>query len=216
MSEFRALLQGYDRFRAGRYETERRRWESLATGQSPPVMIIGCCDSRVDPATIFDTEPGQAFILRNVANLVPPCEPDGGLHGVSSALEFAVTKLGVRHIVVMGHGACGGVAAALGGHGDPDRTFIDRWIGLLDPAVERVRASGTDDPQHALELEGVKTSLHNLRTFPFVAEREARGEIELHGCHFAIAEGRLWELDEASGRFHAVGEPDLDHAGAKE
>ncbi|URD61570.1 carbonic anhydrase [Sphingomonas sp. KRR8] len=206
MPEFRALLRGYHRFRHDRYEAERRRWASLATGQAPPVMIIGCCDSRVDPATIFDTEPGQAFILRNIANLVPPFELGGGLHGVSSALEFAVAKLQVRHIVVMGHGACGGVAAALDGHGEPDRIFIDRWISLLDPALERVRASGVPDQHHALELEGVKTSLANLRTFPFVREREDAGELKLHGCHFAIAEGQLWELDEASGSFHLVDE----------
>jgi carbonic anhydrase len=204
--EFRALLKGYSRFRSDRYEAERRRWAALATGQAPPVMIIGCCDSRVDPATIFDTEPGQAFILRNVANLVPPFEQGGGLHGVSAALEFAVTKLQVRHIVVMGHGACGGVAAALGGHGDPDRSFIDGWIALLDPAVERVR--GAEDPQRALELEGVRTSLQNLRTFPFVAEREAAGELKLHGCYFAIADGRLWELDEDSATFHQIAEPE--------
>lgn len=206
MPEYRALLNGYQRFRHDRYETERRRWETLASGQAPPVMIIGCCDSRVDPATIFDTEPGQAFILRNVANLVPPYEQGGGLHGVSAALEFGVTKLNVRHIVVMGHGACGGIAAALGGHGDPDRIFIDKWIGLLDPAVERVREMNPEDPQRTLELEGVKTSLANLRTFPFVSEREQSGALKLHGCYFAIAEGRLWELDEASGRFHEVAE----------
>jgi carbonic anhydrase len=200
------LLHGYDRFRSGRYEAERRRWASLATGQAPPVMIIGCCDSRVDPATIFDTEPGQAFILRNVANLVPTYEQGGGLHGVSAALEFAVTKLNVRHIVVMGHGACGGISAALGGHGDPDRTFIDRWIALLDPALERVRASGDEDPQRALELEGIRTSLDNLRSFPFVAEREGAGTLKLHGCYFAIADGRLWELDEQAGTFHEVAE----------
>lgn len=207
MSEFRALLWGYHRFRAGRYELERRRWETLAEGQSPKVMIVGCSDSRVDPATIFDIEPGQAFILRNVAALIPPFEQGSGLHGVSAALEFGVTKLNVEHIVVMGHGACGGVTAALGGHGDPDRTFIDRWIALLDPAVERVRARGAEDPQWELELEGVKTSLSNLRSFPFVAEREAAGTLQLHGCHFAIAEGRLWELDEGTGEFHIVEDP---------
>jgi carbonic anhydrase len=205
--EFRALLRGYDRFRTDRYEAERRRWASLATGQAPPVMIIGCCDSRVDPATIFDTEPGQAFILRNVANLVPPFEQGGGLHGVSAALEFAVTKLKVRHIVVMGHGSCGGVTAALqgGDQGMAGPSFIDGWIALLDSAVERVRDA--QDPQRALELEGVRTSLANLRTFPFVAEREAAGELKLHGSYFAIADGRLWELDEESGEFHQVAEP---------
>jgi len=206
MDGYRTLLRGYHRFRNERYEAERRRWERLATGQSPPIMIIGCCDSRVDPATIFDIEPGQAFILRNVANLVPPFEEGGGLHGVSSSLEFAVLKLHVRHIVIMGHGACGGIAAALGGHGEPDRIFIDKWISLLDPAVERVRSGNADDLHRALEFEGVKTSLANLRTFPFIADKEKAGELELHGCHFAIAEGRLRELDEGSGRFHPVEE----------
>lgn len=206
MDGYRTLLRGYHRFRHEGYETERRRWERLATGQSPPVMIIACCDSRVDPATIFDIEPGQAFILRNVANLVPPFEEGGGLHGVSASLEFAVTKLKVHHMVVMGHGACGGVSAALGGHGDADRVFIDKWIALLDPAVEKVRAEGAEDMHRALELEGIKTSIANLRTFPFIAERERAGLLQIHGCHFAIAEGRLRELDEASGRFHIVEE----------
>ena len=208
MPEFRALLRGYHRFRGERYEAERRRWASLASGQAPPVMIIGCCDSRVDPATIFDTEPGQAFILRNVANLVPPFEQGGGLHGVSAALEFAVTKLEVRHVVVMGHGGCGGVTAALqgGDHGVPGPSFIDSWIALLDPAVERVRATAAPDPQRALELEGVRTSLANLRSFPFVREREEAGQLKLHGCYFAIADGRLWELDEGSGAFQQLAE----------
>jgi carbonic anhydrase len=169
-------------------------------------MIIGCCDSRVDPATIFDTSPGQAFILRNVANLVPPFEQGGGLHGVSAALEFAVTKLGVKHIVVMGHGACGGISAALAGHGEPDRIFIDKWIGLLDEARDKVLAAAPEDPQHALELEGVKVSLGNLRSFPFVAEREAAGTLKLHGCWFAIAEGALYEYDEQAGYFRSLPE----------
>src|SRR6476661_11187324 len=105
MPEFAALLRGYRRFRSNGYRDQHRRWETLAEGQEPPVMIIGCCDSRVDPATIFDTEPGQAFILRNIANLVPPFELGGGLHGVSSALEFGVSHLEVEHIVIMGHGS---------------------------------------------------------------------------------------------------------------
>jgi carbonic anhydrase len=206
MPEFRALLGGYHRFRSGPYREQRRRWEELATGQEPPVMIIGCCDSRVDPATIFDTRPGQAFILRNVANLVPPHEAGGGLHGVSAALEFAVKKLEVKHVVVMGHGACGGVAAALSGEGKRDAEYIDDWIGLLDEARDRVLAQPQEDPQRALELESVKVSLRNLRTFPFVAEREAAGQLKIHGCFFAIAEGTLYELHEPSGRFLAVPE----------
>lgn len=204
MSEFQELLRGYGRFRSGRYQAERDRWEGLANGQEPPIMIIGCSDSRVDPATIFDLSPGQVFVLRNVANLVPPFEVGGGLHGVSAALEFAVTKLCVQHVVVMGHGSCGGVTASLSGHGDPKDSFIDGWIALLDDARDRVEESGAEDRQRALELEGVKTSLANLRTFPFVAEREAAGTLELHGCHFAIAEGRLYVLDEVSGQFEAA------------
>ena len=204
MPEFRNLLVGYHRFRADRYSSERARWEQLAEGQEPPVMIIGCCDSRVDPATIFDTRPGQAFILRNVANLVPPYERGGGLHGVSAALEFAVTKLEVRHIVVMGHGGCGGVTAALQGHGEPSESFIDGWIALLDRARDRVRAAAPEDPQRALEYEGVCDSLVNLRTFPFVAEREAAGTLKIHGCYFAIGEGCLYEYNEAAGRFAPV------------
>ncbi len=206
MPEFRALLSGYHRFRDHGYQAQHRRWAELATGQEPPVMIIGCCDSRVDPATIFDTRPGQAFILRNVANLVPPYQQGGGLHGVSAALEFAVTKLEVKHVVVMGHGACGGVAAALSGSVGGDAEFIDDWIALLDPARKRVLAKPTEDPQRQLELEGVSTSLANLRSFPFVAEREAAGTLKLHGCWFAIAEGLLHELDEPSGTFHPVAE----------
>ena len=206
MSEYQALLRGYQRFRSERYPAERARWEELATGQEPPVMIIGCCDSRVDPMAIFDIRPGQVFILRNVANLVPPYETGGGLHGVSAALEFAVTKLEVRHVMVLGHEACGGVTAALGGHGDPSKSFIDGWIALLDDARERVEATDAQDRQRALELEGVKTSLANLRTFPFVREREGAGKLTLHGCHFAIGEGALYELDEKSGEFHRAAE----------
>jgi carbonic anhydrase len=203
MPEFRSLVEGYRRFRTDQYAAQRRRWESLATRQEPPVMVIGCCDSRVDPATIFDTEPGQAFILRNVANLVPPYEQGGGLHGASAAIEFAVLGLEVRHIVVLGHGACGGVAAALSGAdlGAPGESFIDTWVAILGEARERVIASGCDDCQHALELESVRVSLRNLRTFPWVREREEQGLLKLHGAYFAIADGILHLLDEATGEF---------------
>jgi carbonic anhydrase len=203
MPEFKSLVEGYRRFRTEQYAAQRRRWESLATGQEPPVMVIGCCDSRVDPATIFDTVPGQAFILRNVANLVPPYEQGGGLHGASAAIEFAVLGLEVRHIVVLGHGACGGVAAALSGAdlGAPGPSFIDSWVAILDEARERVIASGCEDCQQALELESVRVSLANLRTFPWLREREERGLLKLHGAYFAIADGVLHLLDEATGEF---------------
>lgn len=206
MPEFRKLLEGYLHFCEHEYRHERARWDMLAEGQEPPVMIIACCDSRVDPATIFDTQPGQAFVLRNVANLVPPFETGGGLHGASAAIEFGVIGLGVRHIVVMGHGACGGIKAALAGQAPGrERSFIDDWIAILDAPRERVLADATlEDKQTALELEAVRTSLANLRSFPFVAQREAAAEISLHGCHFSIAEGRLFVLDEADDCFRPV------------
>jgi carbonic anhydrase len=203
MPEFRTLLEGYGRFREGNYIAQKQRWRELAEGQEPPIMVIGCCDSRVDPATIFDTEPGQMFTLRNVANLVPPYETGGGLHGASAAIEFAVVHLKVRHILVLGHGACGGVAAALkgGDQGLPGPSFIDSWISILDEARARVLASGAEDLQHALELEGVKASLGNLRSFPFIRAREEEGSLKLHGAFFAIRDGVLHILDEESGKF---------------
>jgi carbonic anhydrase len=206
MPEFRTLIEGYRRFREGDYIAERRRWETLAEGQEPPVMVIGCCDSRVDPATIFDTSPGQMFVLRNVANLVPPYETGGGLHGASAAIEFAVVDLKVRHVVVLGHGACGGIKAALAGEeqGVPGRSFIDAWVAIVKKPRDRVLASGAADPQRALELEAIKTSLANLRSFPFVREREADGRLKLHGAFFAIADGKLHILDETSGTYEAV------------
>ena len=206
MPEFRKLLEGYRRFRKHEYQHERERWDALAEGQEPPVMIVACCDSRVDPASIFDTRPGQAFVLRNVANLVPPFETGGGLHGASAALEFGVVGLGVRHVVVMGHGACGGIKAALAGpRPQREQGFIDGWIAILDAPRERILADVTiADKQTALELAAVRTSLTNLRSFPFVAEREASAELSLHGCHFSIAEGRLFVLDEAEDSFRPV------------
>ena len=203
MPEFRKLLDGYHRFLDHEYRRERDRWDALAEGQEPPVMIIACCDSRVDPATIFSTRPGQAFVLRNVANLVPPFQLGGGLHGASAAIEFGVTGLNVRHIVVIGHGACGGIKAALAGPdpGQP-RTFVDEWISILDRRRAAV-ISNNDviDKQTALEFEAVRESITNLRSFPFVAEREAMGKLSLHGCHFSIADGRLQMLDEAEDTF---------------
>jgi carbonic anhydrase len=206
MPEFAALVEGYRRFRAQDYPAQRQRWEALAEGQEPPLMVIGCCDSRVDPATIFGTVPGQIFTLRNVANLVPPFEVGGGRHGASAAIEFAVVDLKVRHVVVLGHGACGGIAAALKGDdcGVPGHSFIDDWVAIIREARDRVVASGTADPQRALEFEAIRTSLQNLRSFPFVREREEAGTLKLHGAFFAIADGELHLLDEATGAFQVA------------
>jgi len=202
MAYFSDLLTGYQRFRAESWARERARWADLKRGQSPRVMVIACSDSRVDPAQLFDTSPGEIFVLRNVANLVPPYETDGSRHGVSAALEFAVTQLGVAEIVVMGHGSCGGVHAALterfDGKAPGEGGFIAHWIDLLDEARERiVAAHGTGpDALHAMELETVRVSLANLRTFPFIPEREAAGTLTLHGAYFSIADGALHVMDE--------------------
>ncbi|OWK32729.1 carbonic anhydrase [Sphingomonas mucosissima] len=206
MTVFSDLVAGYSRFREHGWAQERERWANLAEGQSPKVMVIACSDSRADPATVFDTSPGEIFVVRNVANLVPPFETGGGRHGVSAALEFAVTQLKVQEVVVMGHGMCGGVHASLTSR-FVDSTpgeggFIAHWIDLLDEARDRVMAEhGTgDDAARALELETVRVSLANLRTFPFVQEAESVGQLTLHGAWFSIKEGVLWVMNE-EGRF---------------
>ena len=211
MTRFTDLIDGYHRFRNTGWAHERGRWTELADGQSPRVMIIACSDSRVEPAIIFDASPGEMFVVRNVANLAPPYETTGGYHGVSAALEFAVTQLEVEEIVVMGHGLCGGCAAALTGQFDDapsgEGRFIAAWVSLLDDARAQVRALHKELDAKAfveMELRAVQVSLANLRTFPWIAERERDGRLELHGAHFSIAEGRLYILDEAEDTFRPV------------
>jgi carbonic anhydrase len=208
MTRFSDLLEGYGRFRAIEWPSERERWSELAEGQSPKVMVIACSDSRVEPAVIFDAKPGEMFVVRNVAALAPPFETTPGYHGVSAALEFAVTQLEVEEIVVMGHGLCGGCAAAVTGQFDDaphgEGHFIAGWVSLLDDARDRVRRHHRSLDQRAfvdMELEAVRVSLANLRTFPWIAERERDGRLSLHGCYFSIADGQLRLLDEAEGVF---------------
>ncbi len=208
MTRFTDLVAGYHRFRDHAWQRERARWTELAEGQSPKVMVIACSDSRVEPAQIFDVRPGEVFVVRNVANLAPPFETSPGLHGVSAALEFAVTQLEVEEIVVLGHGYCGGCAAALTGQFDDAEHgaghFIAEWVELLRGARESVQARHSavnEDALREMELEGVRVSLANLRTFPWIAARESAGKLELHGAHFSIAEGRLYLLDEAEDAF---------------
>jgi carbonic anhydrase len=174
-------------------------------------MILSCADSRVDPATIFDARPGEIFVTRNIAGLAPPYETSSGFHGVSAALEFAVTQIDVGEILVMGHGLCGGCAAALTGQFDDTEPgeghFIADWVRMLDGARDKVRARHPELDREAfldMEREAVKVSLANLRTFPWIAEREQAGTLKLHGAHFAIAEGRLYVLDEAEDSFRPV------------
>ena len=211
MADFNALLDGYRRFRQRRWAAQRDRWAELAEGQSPKVMVIACCDSRADPAEIFDARPGEMFVVRTIGNLVPPFEPDQHYHGVSAALEFAITQLEVEELVVMGHGFCGGCAAALTGQFDqaPHGAghFIAHWIEMLRDARERIRARHPTLDRaafHEMELEGVRLSLRNLRTFPWLREREESGRLRLHGAYFAIADGVLHLHDEATGAFAPV------------
>jgi carbonic anhydrase len=205
MTDFADLLSGYQRFRQTDWRRQRERWTELSEGQSPKVMVIACSDSRVDPAQIFDTSPGEIFVVRNIANLVPPFELGGGRHGVSAALEFAVTQLEVPEIVVLGHGACGGVHAALSRrfeHAPPGAGgFIAHWVDMLDEARDRIVAElgAGHEAIHALELETVRVSINNLRSFPCIPEREAAGRLTIHGAYFAIADGVLHVMDDEGG-----------------
>lgn len=192
------LLNGYRRFRRDRWPERRRQFETLAdTGQQPRALVVSCADSRVDPGMIFDAGPGELFIVRNVANLVPPYAPDGDYHGTSAAVEFAIRVLQVPEILVMGHALCGGVRALLEGPPAEASDFIAPWIGLAAAARERALAR-TDilDPQLCCEQETIRLSLDNLSTFPWIASRVATGTLRLSGAHFDIRAGRLSILNE--------------------
>lgn len=208
MPVFRQMLDGYRRFRSSGWAQQRERWDELAVGQSPEVMVIACSDSRVDPTQIFDARPGEMFVVRNVAALVPPYEEDQSYHGVSAALEFAVTQLEVKELVVMGHGACGGCAAALTdrfkGAPSGEGRFIAHWVDMLDEARERVRRKFPEvglEAVREMEFEAVRVSMRNLLTFPWVRERVEDGRLRLHGAYFAISDGILHVLDADSGSF---------------
>ena len=197
------LVAGYREFRSQRWPAERKLYEALAANQTPKSFVISCCDSRVDPATIFNARPGELFVARNVANLVPPFEEDGKYHGTSAAIEFAVTALKVETILVLGHANCGGVAAGIARTDLVPGSFLSEWIRLLDPALERCGADGALRAL-AVERESIKVSLERLRTFPFVAEAIGTRGLKLYGARFGIADGRLEMLDPASGEFLEV------------
>jgi carbonic anhydrase len=199
------LKAGYQTFLSARFAAQRSRFQNLAlVGQSPEIMVIGCCDSRVAPELIFDTGPGEIFVLRNVANLVPPYEPDAHYHGTSSAIEFAVNALQVKHIVVMGHASCGGIRSYYDGaaplaQGD----FIGKWMSQINDTARTLALCGADRPAELrrLELSVVMHSLKNLMTFPYVRQRVVAGTMQLHGAYFSIAAGLLSILDPTSGEF---------------
>src|SRR5437762_3173489 len=196
MSLPQRLLEGYEAFRTGRLPAEQSRYGELAEhGQSPEIMVIGCCDSRVSPEVIFDARPGELFVVRNVANLVPPYAPDGTYHGVSAALEFAVGVLRVKHIVVLGHGQCGGVRAfAEAATPVSPSDFIGRWMSLIAPAAERLgprTAEPSAEYLRRLEQASILNALDNLLTFPRLRKLIEGGMVAYHGAYFAVATGEL-------------------------
>jgi carbonic anhydrase len=205
----RRLIDGYRAFLGGRFAAEQDRYRELAaTGQSPAIMVIGCVDSRVSPEVIFDAAPGEILVARNVANLVPPYEPEGTTHhGTSAALEFAVRALKVRHIVILGHAFCGGVKAFASDEAPlTESDFIGKWMRQIAPAAAAIGNPGGDRDAylHKLEFASVELSLKNLMTFPFVAAAVEKGELQLHGAYFGVASGKLLVRDTATGRFGPV------------
>lgn len=204
------LLEGYSNFRAGRYSSEAERYRRLGEGaQKPRVMIIACCDSRAAPETVFDAGPGEMFVVRNVANLVPPYTPDGGHHSTSAALEFAVMSLKVEHIVVMGHGRCGGIRAAVLDSSPLTHTdFIGSWMRAIKDVTRIVpREDGCDDALHERHIEraSIEHSLANLRTFPWIRMKENRHDLSLHGVWFDISMGELHAYNEDQAKWSAIG-----------
>ena len=201
------LLKGHANFMAGRYAREKDRIRDLASeGQNPSTMIIACCDSRAAPEMIFDAGPGELFVLRNVANLVPTYQPDGGQHGTSAGIEFAVKALGIANIVIMGHGRCGGIKAALAPDQSPLDTgdFIGKWMSMLGDLPNQLGQNSlltSGERQTALERISIRNSIRNLRTFPYVADLEAAGKLAVHGAWFDISTGELWVMDGESGDF---------------
>lgn len=204
------LVEGYRSFCGGRLQTEQDRYRHLAeSGQSPEIMVIGCSDSRVSPEVIFDAHPGELFVTRNVANLVPPYTPDGATRAVSAALEFAVMALKVKHIVVLGHGQCGGIRA-FAEHNKPlsPGDFIGKWMELIAPAAKelggRERFASDGDYLTALEHQAIVTTLHNLMTFPCIRTLVERGRLKLHAAYFAVGNGMLSVRDPETGVFASI------------
>lgn len=198
------LSEGYRAFLGDRFGRERARWEAVAEGQSPSIMVISCCDSRVAPELVFDARPGELFVMRNVSNLVPPFETGGEYHATSAALEFAVQALKVQHIVVLGHARCGGIRA-FADQAAPlsPGNFIGKWVNLVAPAAERLGEPPrvTEDYLTRLELASIEVSLDNLMTFPCIRILVERGKLALHGAYFGVASGRLLIRDPQTGVF---------------
>jgi carbonic anhydrase len=207
------LIDGYRAFLIGRLRHEQDRYRDLGeTGQSPQIMVIGCCDSRVSPEVIFDARPGELFVVRNVANIVPPYAPDQRAHGVSAALEFGIGALKIKHIVVLGHAQCGGVKAFVE-DAEPlsPGDFIGNWMKLMAPAADKVGPRGALSPADylaRLEQANILNSIENLMTFPRLRKLIERGQVAVHGAYFGVATGQLSVRDPATGNFTQVAQDD--------
>ncbi|MDX1491902.1 MAG: carbonic anhydrase [Pseudohongiellaceae bacterium] len=191
------LFAGYQRFKNGYFADNRNRLKQLAEQQKPKYVLITCCDARMEPALIFDSEPGDLFVIRNVANLVPPNEIGGSYHGTSAALEFAITALEVPEIVVLGHTRCGGIHSLVTAANKlPEESFISRWMSIASPIAELVDPSKLDDPAtfDRCEQAAISFSLENLMTYPWIKSRVDEGKLKLTGLHYNIATGALKQI----------------------
>ncbi|MGE0526122.1 MAG: carbonic anhydrase [Bdellovibrionales bacterium] len=206
--EFLRLLAGFRRFRERYFEAENSVYRKLSQGQSPKTLVIGCSDSRVDPAIIASASPGELFVVRNVANLVPPFEIGGGYHGVSSAIEFAVVNLKVENVVILGHRQCGGIRALVSGLRENSSSFIDRWMRIALAARERVFQAHPHADEDTLcvhcEKEAIKVSIANLKTFPFVQQAIQERGLNILGVYFDIESGDLLQIDSETAEFHPI------------
>lgn len=204
------MIEGFRRFRDNYFANNRALFDNLSQGQTPKVLLIGCSDSRVDPAIIFDAQPGEMFVLRNVANLIPPFAPDSSHHGTSAAVEFAVRGLKVEHIVVLGHARCGGVRALIEGNSNDNTDFIHGWMQIARSARDRALAltlsagQPIEAARRMCEQETVAISLGNLMTFPWVREQVESGKLMLHGWFYDMEDGKLFRLDPVTNTFQEV------------
>jgi len=209
MSSPEQLIAGFRRFREHHFADDGMKFQDLVQfGQTPKALVVACCDSRVDPALVLDCEPGDLFVIRNVANLVPPAENQGHYHGTSAALEFGVRNLGVPHIIVLGHAQCGGIHALLEGSVDKDEPFIAEWMGIAEAAREHVElsfAGASDKLRHRVcEQQAILVSLNNLMTFSWIRERVEQRKLTLHGWYFDIEGGELLGYNTASSKFETL------------
>ena len=205
------LVQRFHGWKATSYSENHAWFKRLASeGQHPRAMIISCCDSRVHVTSIFGADTGEFFIHRNIANLVPPYQPDGNQHGTSAAVEYAVTALKVAHVIIMGHSSCGGVQGCLdmcSGKApelEEKSSFVGRWMDILRPGYEKVKDLPEETLPKALEQQAILTSLENLMTFPFVKQAVESQELSLHGVWHEIGTGSLETYDPKAGSFSAI------------